>query len=118
MVRKIVINVKGCGHPRVYEILQELGLLHDAKNTDYASSEDPLGNFERVGKMLKAWGIRFDTGKNLGEKVAFVFNLKQIDAVGKLLGEETPGKVEDRGKRYNDMAVYSIIGRVLFEEGK
>jgi len=39
----IKIKVVGCGHPRVYEILQELGLLHDAKNSDYATTEDPLG---------------------------------------------------------------------------
>lgn len=115
-MKKIGFNLKGCGHPRFYEIIEELGKLHDAKNTDYATPENPLGNFTRVGKMLKEWGIRFDNG-NEAEKVAFVYVLKQFDAVGKLLGQGTSGKVEDRGKRYNDMAVYSIIGRILFEEG-
>jgi len=116
-MRIIKIKLKGCGHPRFYEIEQELGELHDEKNTDYATPEEPLGNFDRVGKMLKEWGIRFDNG-NEAEKVAFVYMLKQIDAVGKLLGQGKSGNVEDRSKRYNDMAVYSIIGRILFEEGR
>jgi len=105
------------GHPRVYEILEELGKLHSIKNRDYATKEQPLQNFERVGLMCKLWGIDFTTG-NEAEKVAFVYMLKQIDAVGKLLGQGTTGKVEDRGKRYEDIAVYSIIAKVLFEEKK
>ena len=116
-MRKIVIELEGCGHPRFYEIIEEHGKLHDVKNTDYASKEVPLGNFERVGLMCKLWGIDFTTG-NEAEKVAFVYMLKQVDVAGKLLGQGTSGKVEDRGKRYDDISVYSIIAKILFEEGK
>lgn len=116
-MKEIKIKLEGCGHPRVYEILQTLGELHDRKNSDYATSEQPLQNFERVGLMCKLWGIDFTSG-NEAEKVAFVYMCKQIDAVGKLLGQGTTGEVEDRGKRYDDIAVYSIIAKILFEEGK
>jgi len=105
------------GHPTFTRILCELWLLHQKKNRDYATKDFPLGNFERVGMMCKMWGIDFTTG-NEAEKVAFVYALKQVDAVGKLLGQGAKGNVEDRSKRYDDIAVYSVIARILFEEGK
>lgn len=110
-------NKKYHGHKRFYEIQKEHAELHSSKNKDYASGENPLGNFQRVGMMLKLWGIDFKTG-NEAEKTAFIYMLKQIDAVGKLLGESRKGDVEDRSKRYDDISVYAIIARILYEENK
>lgn len=109
-------ELKGCGHPRVYEIFMDLMVLHDKKNTDYASSTRPLGNFERVAEMCRQWNIL--SGGHEAEKVAFIYMLKQIDAVGKLLGSGQKGIVEDIGKRCEDIAVYSVILKVLNEETK
>ena len=105
------------GHNKFYTIIEDLALLHGSKNKDYAEPDRPLGNFERVGRILDELKIKFD-GTHSAEKVAFIYSLKQIDAVGILLGKGEQGKVEGRGNRYNDVAVYSIIGRILNEENK
>lgn len=39
--------MKKHGHPKFYQILEEMAQLHSDKNHDYAESDRPLGNFER-----------------------------------------------------------------------
>ena len=44
--------------------------------------------------------------------------LKQFDAFLKLLMHNEKGQVEGIAERLNDVAVYSIIARILYEESK
>tara|TARA_R100000687_G_scaffold23543_1_gene19841 strand:+ start:225 stop:542 length:318 start_codon:yes stop_codon:yes gene_type:complete len=40
-------------NPKFHKLLKEIGKLHDKKNTDYATDEDPLANLkdcERLGQ--------------------------------------------------------------------
>lgn len=107
---------KRAGHPRFHQIIGELQDLHDKKNSDYAEgmSEGPLGNFTRVAQIKSlypgmSWSDPFG--------VAMGYMLKQLDAAftlrntnkKSLTGEPIPA-------RLRDVAVYSIIGSIIYEE--
>ena len=110
---KIIIE-KLRGHPKFYKIIEELAMLHQAKNTDYATLNEPLGNFTRVGELCKKY--KLVTPGHEAMKVAIIYKLKQLDAVLKLLMTNEEGKIEGIPQRLDDVAVYSIIERILYEE--
>mgnify|MGYP001558514946 CR=1 FL=1 len=85
--------------------------LHSQKNADYAKGGDPLGNFHRVSLMLNSWGL--DVSPAL---VAFIYMLKQVDAVGNMLGQKYEGEVEGINKRLQDISVYAKLIGVLYDE--
>lgn len=94
-------------HPssqRFHDILKILGDLHDQKQADYGTDTDPFANVrasERFG--IPAWVGAILRGN---DKMA---RLQTFIRKGELKNES----VEDSLK---DLAVYAIIGLVLFEE--
>lgn len=110
------MEFSGRGHPRFYEILQELAELHDRKNSDYATASNPLANFERVGKAGKEYNLI--TNGNESVKVALLYAWKQIDAVNKMVGNSEAGKAESVLDKFNDIAVYMILARIMYEESE
>ena len=101
------------GHPKFISLCLEEMELHSQKNHDYAYGGDPLGNFNRVAEMLQEWGwdIRpYD--------VAFVYMMKQVDAVGNMMGQGYEGQVEGLKGRLQDISVYAKLIEILYEEGK
>jgi len=105
------------GHPLFYDIIVDNCQLHNDKNRDYATIEEPLGNFTRVGKWAREYGLITEGYE--ATKIALLYALKQWDAVLKLLRDNQKGKVEGIPERLNDIAVYSVIARILYqEEGK
>jgi hypothetical protein len=103
------------GDPEFYEIIVDLAELHHMKNGDYASKEEPLRNFTTVGKALEDYNIL--TKGNPATKIALAYASKQWDAAFKLLGRSEKGDVEGINQRLNDIAVYAIIARILYERG-
>ena len=103
------------GDPQFYEIIVELADLHNRKNADYATRENPLRNFTTVGNVLEDYGIL--TKGNPSTKIALAYAYKQWDAALKLLGRSERGNVEGISQRLDDIAVYSIIARILYERG-
>lgn len=104
------------GHPRFYEILKDLALLHERKNTDYAAGgvQGPLGNFERCATIMSLYpGMEW--GTRIG--VALAYMLKQLDAALMLLSQKR-NSVTGEGvpERLKDVATYSVIGMVISEE--
>ena len=101
------------GHKRYIPILLEHAKLHSDKNHDYASGGDPLGNFKRVAAILALYpGL--DPSHPV--VVALTYALKQVDAVLWSLAKNIKAKVEGRGKRLDDIAVYAVLARILDEE--
>ena len=98
------------GHPRFYEILDELADLHSRKNHDYASGGDPLGNFKRRADLYSRY-----PGLDLSEPVvvAIVDMMKQMDAALWFLSNKHEAKVEGLHDRLRDVAVYSVIAMIL-----
>jgi len=43
------------GHPRFIKLALDCMELHSQKNSDYAKGGDPLGNFDRVSKIMQIY---------------------------------------------------------------
>lgn len=103
------------GHPRFRELLQEMADLHDRKNADYAGGGErgPLGNFDRVSIIKKLYP-GMDWASPLG--VALGYMLKQVDALFFMLSLEKSSETgEGPPQRLGDIAVYSVISRIIWE---
>jgi hypothetical protein len=94
------------GHPRFYEILEEMKTLHSNKNHDYAGQGDPLQNFRECGRI----GIDPFIG-------CFV---RMQDKYMRIINYINSGKLMVKGEgvkdTLTDLAVYSIIAIILLEE--
>ena len=101
------------GHPRFYEIQEELAKLHSDKNYDYAAGGDPLGNFERRAAIYAMY-----PGLDLSDPavVALLDATKQMEAVLWMYSNGHKAKVEGKRSRMKDVAVLSVIDMILEEE--
>lgn len=96
------------GHPRFYEILEGLAQLHSAKNSDYAGESDPLRNLRQCADMgIEPWK---------GVAVRLTDKMDRI----KSYAQKGSFEVKDEGlvDTLRDMAVYSILAIILFEESR
>ena len=86
------------------EILGEISSLHSAKARDYGSGGDPLANV----RASQEFGVEPWVGAmiRLNDKVK---RLQALAERGKLANESAIDS-------FNDIAVYAIIARVLYEE--
>ena len=101
------------GHPDFYKYLKDIAQLHSEKNKDYAQGGDPLGNFRRVSLIEQLYPC-LDWTSDVG--VAISYMLKQLDAALWLLNQKKEGEVESVDTRLRDVAVYSLIIRILHKE--
>lgn len=98
-------KVKG-GHARFYEILKEVESIHDKKNRDYNAGDDPLGNFKMAALAgIPPWkGIVIRLSDKMARLLSFAkresFEVKDESVIDTL----------------RDMAVYSILAIILYEE--
>ena len=98
--------MKKYGHRRFYELLNEISELQSRKNHDYAGKQDPLANFrecERIG--LSAFMGCF---VRMMDKYMRICNFIETGTM----------KVKDESVKdtLRDLAVYSLIAIILFEE--
>lgn len=103
------------GHPMFYEIVNEIRDLHERKNKQYATQDDPLGNFRRTGNII-AKMLKPGLDPKLSSCLAFMS--KQVDGVYEMFGEaktDTPDQLEDK---LLDIAVYSIIAMIIIREAR
>lgn len=104
------------GHPRFYQILNELAELHSKKNTDYAAGgkQGALGNFHRVAQFKQMYP-NFDWTTSFGTAIDFM--LKQLDAMMILVATSRKSITgEPIEARLNDIIVYCTIARIIWEE--
>jgi len=96
------------GHPRFYELIEEMKQIHSDKNHDYAGDNDPLANF----KASKRIGIDPFIGANirLQDKVARIENFIKTG--------EFKVKGESLKDTYIDLANYALLSLILFEESE
>lgn len=93
------------GHPRFYQILEEMAELHAAKNADYGGDLDPLLNLREVEKVgIPAWK---------GVIVRLTDKMSRLQSYAR---KETFA-VKDEGLKdtFKDMAIYAVLGMILFE---
>jgi len=103
------------GHEDFYRIMLELMDLHNRKNHDYASDENPLSNFDRVGHLTDIYDV-WNWKVSSGLKIAVIYKLKQFDAFMNLLQQNKEALVEGVPERLKDVAVYSVLEMILFNE--
>ncbi len=95
------------GHPRFYELLQQMADLHSRKNHDYAG-DDPLSNLRASEEIdIPAWkGIL----------------IRLMDKWGRLKTFAKTGSFEVKDESVNDTlmdnAVYSLLCIIVLEEAK
>ena len=95
------------GHPRFYKLIKELVDLHDRKNQNYAETNEPLSNFRLSGQ--------FNIPPHLGVLV------RMSDKWSRLvqLANDKPDLVgESLIDTVKDLAIYSLIFIILYEEHK
>lgn len=94
-------------HPnsaRFHELLAELGVLHDRKQADYGSGDDPFANV----RASEDWGVPAWVGAMV-RATDKVRRLQSLIANGKLENESAEDSLRD-------LAVYAVIALVLFEQ--
>ena len=92
------------GSARFHEILKELGELHDKKQSDYGRDNDPFANV----RASEEWGV----AAWIGALLRATDKLRRLQALvqnGKLTNESAEDSLRD-------LAVYSIIALVLYEQ--
>lgn len=94
-------------HPssqKFHAILRALGALHDRKQADYGTDGDPFANV----RASEAWGIPAWVG----------CMVRASDKVKRLQTQAVKGSLANEAATdsFDDLAVYAVIGRVLFEE--
>jgi hypothetical protein len=97
-------------HPstsKFLELLTEMELLHKSKSADYGSQDDPLANIRNGADFvnIEPW------------KAAFV---RIADKVQRLRTYCRTGRLVHEGVRDTllDLAAYSLLAIVLFDEGR
>jgi hypothetical protein len=96
-------------HPqsaRFHGYLRELGALHDKKQRDYGRDADPFSNV----RASEEWGIQGWVGAMI----------RLHDKVRRLQRAATGGTLVNEGviDSLNDIAVYAMIARALYEEAQ
>jgi hypothetical protein len=94
------------GDPRFHALLKEIADLHDLKQADYGTGEDPLANI----RASELWGIPAWVGAmvRLNDKVK---RLQSLRKKGSLANESAKDS-------FLDVAVYSLLAYILYTEVK
>lgn len=94
-------------HPssqRFHDLIAELAELHDRKQSDYGSGVDPFANV----RSTEGFGVPAWVGAliRLNDKITRLQNLHKNGSLNNEAAEDS----------FRDIAVYAIIGLVLYEE--
>jgi hypothetical protein len=75
--------VRRHGSPTFYALLEEMSVIHDKKSHDYASNDNPYGNYHFAGQLSKLFSNSKDSGfiGRLGEKLYRLANLENRNLV-------------------------------------
>lgn len=110
------LKLKKYGHPRFYEIIEQMKQLHSDKNHDYAGDENPLSNLTAC-KRIKIRCPECNHKFRLPAWVGVVIRLQdKLSRLENLVGSDPKVKGESIADTFSDGGVYNILGRVLFEE--
>lgn len=93
------------GSERFHELLREAGRLHDLKQLDYGTEGDPFANV----RATEEWGQPGWVGAMI-RATDKLRRLQKLARGGRLCNESAHDS-------FMDLAVYALIGLVLYEEG-
>jgi len=104
------------GHPKFYELLEEIKEIHSSKNHDYAKTTDPFSNL----KMCEEIYVKCPHCKKSHPIPAHIGTLiRMSDKWSRLIQlTKKEGKNESVRDSLMDLAVYSLLRIILLEEEK
>lgn len=92
------------GHPRFYELVEEMIDLHNRKNANYAKDSNPLSNFEEC----ESFGVPAHIG-------AMVRMSDKWSRLVQLMGGKKDMVGEPMKDTLRDFAVYCLLEIILLE---
>ena len=103
------------GHPLFLEFSNEELELHSTKNQQYATDDDPLGNFHRTGRIIAKF---LKPGIDPALASCLSFMSKQVDGVYEIVGEGKKNTIESLDDKLKDISIYAKIARILIHESR
>ena len=103
---EIEIKGKFHGHPKFYDLLEQMAKMHNRKNHDYARDDDPLSNL----RACRSLGIQPFVG------VMVRLQDKWDRIISFITKDELKVKGESIKDTLMDNAVYSLLAIILLEE--
>lgn len=101
-------ELKKYGHPRFYELLEEIAELHSRKNFNYAENGNPLSNLKSSEKY-------FNIPSHIGTAIRMADKWERLCQLIKgkkdVLGEAMADTLRD-------LAVYCLLEIILLEESE
>ncbi len=77
------------GSPIFYELLKSMTELHDRKSHDYASNDDPYGNYRFAGMIASMFSHSPDDMGFVGRLAEKIYRLANLEKGGKIPKNET-----------------------------
>ena len=95
------------GHLKYYQFLEEIADIHEKKNGDYATVEDPLSNLRQCERL----GVT----SYIGTLIRMTDKFSRLE---QLINKEPDVVGESVSDTLNDIANYALLARILWEEKK
>lgn len=83
------------GSPIFYKLLGEMADLHDKKSHDYASNQNPYGNYQFAGQLSVLFSHSADDAGFVGRIGEKLYRLANLESSGKVPNNEN---IEDTEK--------------------
>lgn len=77
------------GSPTFYALLEEMANTHDAKSHDYASNQNPSGNYHFAGKVAALFNHSPDDAGFVGRIAEKIYRLANLEGSGKIAKNES-----------------------------
>lgn len=104
------------GHPEFVDTVLNMLKLHSKKNKQYATEEEPLGNF-KLGAILAEKVINPPDGtfteKERQIAYALILATKQVLGSMEILAEKKTDTPDSLNEKLGDVAVYNMICMIL-----
>lgn len=91
------------GSPLFYSLLEELAETHSRKSHDYASDENPSGNYHFAGRMALLFSHSSEDAGFFGRIAEKIYRLSNLESAGKSAKNES---IEDTER---DIAVITCL---------
>ena len=91
------------GSPLFYSLLSEMADTHDRKSNDYASNDNPFGNYHFAGKLALLFAHSPEDAGFMGRLGEKIFRLANLESSGKIAANES---IEDTER---DIAVIATL---------
>lgn len=77
------------GSPLFYDLLQEMAETHDKKSHDYASDDNPAGNYHFAGQMALLFSHSSEDAGFFGRMAEKIYRLSNLEKSNKIAKNET-----------------------------